>query len=192
MSSPRPHRIRVASGNLRGRTLEYPPGRALRPTMQRTREAIFDSIRDELPGARFVDLYAGAGSMGIEAISRGAVFVHFVEKAAEAVEFLRSNLESLGIGPDRACVHSRDVFEFLAGGGLEQSDIVFADSPYGPDEATKLLEQLSASHYPDLRLVIIEHDGSLGLQASGMVGHDRTRSYGDAHVSYFRPHGDLL
>ena len=80
-----PPAIHVASGAFKGRRLNYPRERILRPTMQRTREAVFDSLADAVRGGGFVDLYAGAGAMGIEALSRGAAFARFVEREPEVL-----------------------------------------------------------------------------------------------------------
>src|SRR5579872_3722848 len=89
--------MRVIGGTLRRRTLEAPAGRATRPTSDRLRETLFNVLAPRIEGARFLDLYAGSGAVGIEALSRGAADVVFVERAAPALKVLRANLARLGL-----------------------------------------------------------------------------------------------
>jgi 16S rRNA (guanine966-N2)-methyltransferase len=91
--------VRIIAGSLRSRTLEAPPGAATRPTSDRLRETLFNVIAPRIEGAAFLDLYAGSGAVGMEALSRGAAQVEFVERAPAALKVLRGNLERLGIRP---------------------------------------------------------------------------------------------
>ena len=117
--------MRVSSGRYKGRELEYPRA-GLRPTKAITRQAIFNIVGSRVRGAKACDLYAGGGSLGIEALSRGAASVVFVEQQATVLRFLRGNLEGL---PDATVIRG-DVLrglKKLAGAGF---DLVFADPPY--------------------------------------------------------------
>lgn len=181
--------VRVASGAWRGRRLRYPRGRDVRPTMQRTREAVFDSLGDVVAGAGFADLYAAAGGVGIEALSRGASFVHFVETDARALECLRENIETLGVEPERYAVHPAGVEAFVAGGGLDDPRlrVVFADPPYD-DDIESLLALLDGRSYPQVRFLVVEHRGALAPAARRWWRPARERSYGSTTVSYFEPY----
>lgn len=120
--------MRVIAGEHRGRRLVAPPGHDTRPTSDRVREALF-SILGPLDGARVLDLFAGSGALGIEALSRGADSAVFVERAPAALKALRGNLETLGLDAD---VHPRDVGVFLrdARAAGDTYDLAFLDPPY--------------------------------------------------------------
>src|SRR5258707_2421054 len=123
--------MRVLAGALKGRRLETPGGSTTRPTADQVRIALMDTLTPRLPGARVLDLFAGAGGVGLEAISRGAADAVFVERDARAVAALRENVEALGLGA-AARVKRGDVLrelEALYREG-ERFDIVFLDSPY--------------------------------------------------------------
>jgi 16S rRNA (guanine966-N2)-methyltransferase len=102
-------RIRIIAGELGGRYIEAPPGRRTRPTAERVREAWFSALGDRLEGATVVDLFAGSGALGLEALSRGAARVHFVETDRRAAESIRRNVQDLGVR-DRSRLVRRDVF----------------------------------------------------------------------------------
>ena len=123
--------MRVIAGRFRSRVLAAPAGMATRPTSDRLRETLFNVLAPRIEGARFLDLYAGSGAVGIEALSRGAERVVFVEKAPAAVKVLRANLEGLGIR-DGFSVHGGAVGAFLkrARSGEGGFDVVFLDPPY--------------------------------------------------------------
>jgi 16S rRNA (guanine966-N2)-methyltransferase len=134
--------MRVVGGTARGRRLHAPPGLTVRPTSDRAREAIFNSLTSlgALEGAHVVDLFAGTGALGIEALSRGAASATFVEHDRTAVATIRSNLESLGF---EGTVVSRDVLRWLAADAAHY-DLAFADPPYVFDDWPELLAGLSA------------------------------------------------
>lgn len=156
--------------------------------MQRTREAVFDSLRDEVAGAAFADLYAAAGAVGIEALSRGASFVYFVERDARALACLRENLDTLGVEPDRYAVHGAGVEAFVDSGGLDDPRlrVVFADPPYDDDTET-LLALLDRRSYPQVRYLVVEHRGALAPTARRWWRLVRHRAYGSTTVSFFEP-----
>lgn len=121
---------RIVAGTAKGRRLAVPP-RGTRPTSDRAREAMFSSLGGllELPGTRVLDLFAGTGAVGLEALSRGAAWVEFVESDRAACEVLRRNIAAVGI--DRAAVHRRPAAVYLVGSGADDPfDLVFADPPY--------------------------------------------------------------
>jgi 16S rRNA (guanine966-N2)-methyltransferase len=120
--------VRVVAGAVGGRRLTAPPGAETRPTADRVREALF-SILGDVEGVRVLDLFAGSGALGIEALSRGAAEAVFVDSAASAVATVRRNLESLGLAGE---VHRRDARDHLraARAAARQYDLVFLDPPY--------------------------------------------------------------
>jgi 16S rRNA (guanine966-N2)-methyltransferase len=184
---------RVGSGALKGRRLVYPRDPELRPTMQRTRMSVFESIGDGIRNAVFVDLYAAAGGMGIEALSRGAARAHFVERSAEAIRCLERNLERCGIGPERGIVHRRAVIEFLRSGGLREiaPDFVYADPPYRSDEPRLLLEFFNSVEYPLKILFLVEHQKDvLSLESYERLTVLKTRDFGQSRVSFVLLKGD--
>lgn len=123
--------MRVIAGRYKGRRLKSPPGRDVRPTPDRLKESLFSILHDRLPGSRFLDLCAGTGSAGIEAVSRGAAFVLFVERSPTAVAVLRENLRALNItsGYEVWCQDALVALEKLIERG-DRFDVVFFDPPY--------------------------------------------------------------
>jgi len=193
MAAKRTPETRVIAGDLKGRTLVYPRDRSLRPTMQRTKASVFDSLGDRVRGAVFVDLYAAAGGMGIEALSRGAGSVHFVEKDAGAIGCLEQNLERCRAKPGRAVVHRAGVMEFLSSGALRgiDPDLIWADPPYGTDDTRLLLEFFSAVRYPLQALLLLEHrKDALPAEGPGGLVVLETRDFGQSRVTCFLLKGD--
>src|SRR6266850_1399591 len=126
--------MRIIAGIFKGRRLSTPRGATTRPTADQVRIALMDTLMPRLPDARFLDLFAGAGGVGLEALSRGAAHATFVERDAHALTALRANVETLGVGTqtrvERASV--RIALERLAG-EAERFDLVFLDPPYDED-----------------------------------------------------------
>lgn len=171
--------LRIIAGTLGGRYIAAPPGRTARPTGARVREAWFNLLGDRLEGASVLDLFAGSGALGIEALSRGATIVHFVERDRRVFEVLRRNVESLGV-TDRAVLHRRDVFRFLADRGADASfDVALADPPYERGLAVRLAEEFRAR--PFAKLLCLEHEATESIGESA----DRKRRYGDTVLSFF-------
>src|SRR5919205_2002888 len=134
--------MRVVGGRLRGRNLASPTSREIRPTADRLRESVFNILThaydNPIEGARVLDLFAGTGALGIEAISRGAKFVLFVDNGAEARALLRSNVEALGLGGVTK-VFRRDATDLGAAHPVEPFSLVFLDPPYGRGLAEQAL-----------------------------------------------------
>lgn len=120
--------LRIIGGEWRGRRLGFPAGRDLRPTGDRLRETLFNWLQGEVAGARVLDLFAGSGALGLEALSRGAARAVFVERSRAVAQALRHNLETLAAG-DRARVIAADARRYLAG-TPEPFDLVFLDPPF--------------------------------------------------------------
>ncbi|MGK2936155.1 MAG: 16S rRNA (guanine(966)-N(2))-methyltransferase RsmD [Gemmatimonadaceae bacterium] len=172
--------MRIVAGRWRGRRIAAPPGKDVRPTLDRVREAWMSIVQPYLVGAKVVDLFAGSGALGLEALSRGAAVAHFVERHAKTFAVLQQNVETLGAG-SWAVLYRQDVFTFLrgAGEGHCEYDVAFADPPYGGDDAAKLaacwLEK------PFAKLLGIEHDSRVALP-----GNPDARRYGTTAISFFR------
>lgn len=124
---PPPGKIRIIAGELRGRRIAIPPGTEVRPTPDRVRETLFNWLREEIVGAHCLDLYAGTGALGIEALSRGAASAWFVERDPILVEALVANLDVFGLS---AKVTRQDAHALLRGRPSAKLDVVFLDPPY--------------------------------------------------------------
>jgi 16S rRNA (guanine(966)-N(2))-methyltransferase RsmD len=186
--------MRVIAGQYRSRILRSLPGTEIRPTADRLRESLFNVLcagnPEALAGSVWLDLYAGTGAVGIEALSRGARMVYLVESSKAAVELIRANLKTLGIG-DGFRIFNSDAVKSLAQLGASQvvADFIFLDPPYRmQEEYARTLGALGESK--SLRssgLVIAEHEKK--FDPGGMFGElrrYRTIVQGDAAVSFYR------
>ncbi len=137
--------MRVVAGEAKGRRLEAPDGADTRPTSDRVREAIFNSLAsmDALDDAKVLDLFAGSGALGIEALSRYGAHCTFVERARPALDAIRSNLEVTGLS-DRADVVVADAMTFVSQGKAADFDLVLADPPYDFSQWNELLQGVTA------------------------------------------------
>jgi 16S rRNA (guanine966-N2)-methyltransferase len=170
--------MRIVAGDLGGRRIKAPPGRGTRPTSDRVREALF-SILGPLDGLHVLDLFAGSGALGIEALSRGAASAVFVDDDPRAVAAIRDNLASLGLS---ARVHRRDAIAYLRGAREGSFGLVFLDPPYSSaDElAGALSERLPALSTDDARIVS-ESDKRHPLELSLPLLDERV--YGDTRIA---------
>lgn len=182
-------RLRVVAGELGGRYLHAPPGRGTRPTPERVREAWFSALGARLAGASVLDLFAGSGALGIEALSRGADRAHFVDAAGRAVAVIRRNLEELGL-EGRAKVTRDDVFRFLerAAPGDRAAEagwnVCLSDPPYRTGTAERLVRRFEAR--PFAGLLCVEHAPG---ELDGRPAPWRRR-YGDTELSFFEEGDD--
>lgn len=184
--------MRVIAGTHRGRRLYRPRKLALRPTSDRVREALFSILGNRLTNSRFLDLYAGTGAVGIEAVSRGAAHVTSVESNRDALKLLRQNLELCHIS-EEVVVLGQTIRQFLNHPDQWSGpyDIVFADPPYA--EASELPSSLAEPRMNDLfaldSWLVIEHAAKTDLPVSlGCTKFLRRYRYGDTALSlYFRP-----
>jgi 16S rRNA (guanine966-N2)-methyltransferase len=193
--------MRIIAGRLRSRVLQAPPGLSTRPTSDRLRETLFNVLAPRIDGAVFLDLYAGSGAVGIEAISRGAARVAFVERDPDAVRILRSNLERLGI-TDGFRIHSGSVKVFLrpsAGGAPRpvQYELVFLDPPYDAAEdyaaTLGLLGGTGAAHLAAGALIVAEHRRKQPLEEQyGRLRRTRLLEQGDAALSFYKREADAV
>jgi 16S rRNA (guanine(966)-N(2))-methyltransferase RsmD len=173
--------MRVIAGEFRSRVLKSVPGLEVRPTPDRLREALFNVLAPEIEGAVFLDAYAGSGSVGIEAISRGAARAIFVEKDRDAVGVIRENLKSLGIEGRADVVVGRALVALPK----YKADIVFLDPPYPLEsEYSRALTMLGVEGGA---LVIAQHASRFELAESyGELKRFRVLKQGDNSLSFFR------
>ncbi len=183
--------MRVIGGEFRSRRLQTPRGDATRPTSDRLRETLFNVLGPAVDGARFLDLYAGSGAVGVEALSRGAAFAGFAERGPAALAAIRANLAALGLGP-RSNVESRTVTAALGRvlEARESFDFVFLDPPYeAVSEYTETLGLLGRESARLLRpeaVVIAEHARRQALPDQfGALRRRRVLEQGDAALSFY-------
>jgi 16S rRNA (guanine966-N2)-methyltransferase len=169
--------VRVVAGEFRGRVLRAPPGLRTRPTGDRVREALF-SILADVTGARVLDLYAGSGALGIEALSRGAASATFVERDARAAATVERNLASLGL---EAPILRQDALRFLAR-AEGTFDLVFCDPPYdSPSRLAGSLAERLPGVTPEGARIVTESDKRKPLELPFPLVTER--SYGDTRIA---------
>jgi 16S rRNA (guanine966-N2)-methyltransferase len=172
--------VRIIAGQWRGRTISAPPGVHTRPTTDRVREAWMSVLQHDIPGARVLDLFAGSGALGLEALSRGAQHVTFVEKGPAALRALQSNIGLLQAGTATTVIRS-DVHKYVAGLGEQAFDITLADPPYRTEDAAWLADAFL--RVPFTRVLCIEHEAAVELAAAG-IADVQTRRYGDTAITF--------
>jgi len=175
--------MRVIAGEFRSRRLKTLPGGALRPTPDRLRESLFNILATRIGGSIFIDAYAGSGSVGIEAISRGAAGAIFIEKRFAAARIIRENIAELGI-QDRATVVQGSTLSALS---KFEADIYFLDPPYTmPNEYQAALDILGEKKLRPGALIIAQHPKRLDLEEEyGALKRVRVLTQGDNVVSFF-------
>jgi 16S rRNA (guanine(966)-N(2))-methyltransferase RsmD len=181
--------MRIISGKYKSRSLEAPPGLATRPTSDRLRETLFNVLAPRIEGAVFLDLYAGSGAVGLEALSRGAESVTWVERSPAALKALRGNIARLG-AEGNFRVHAGSVNAFLRNAQPGAFDLVFLDPPYdAAQEYETALGQLGAPAgiLAPHAVVIAEHRRNQKLaDAYGVLKRTRLLEQGDAALSFYR------
>jgi len=180
--------MRVIAGIARGHKLETPKGAHVRPTLDRVREALFNILTPRVEGARFLDLFAGTGANGIEALSRGALSCIFVDNDTRSIEMTRRNLEKTGLDTNAKVLRLTlpAAMDRLAGEG-PGFDIIYADPPHKFNRFNDLLDGVAAE---DLLatggLVIVEHASRNELEDEmGGIALQRSERYGEATLSFF-------
>jgi len=178
------NRLRIIGGAWRGRRLRFPPLPGLRPTPDRVRETLFNWLQPVIEGARCLDLYAGSGALGLEALSRGAAEVWFVDRERRAVEQMRTHLRTLGA--ERGVVVQAEVARFLSR-TPQPFDIVFLDPPFRRDLVAPALERLRSGWLAADSWVYVEAEAEQSAlpvppgwqlwrsKTTGQVGHHLLR-----------------
>ena len=176
--------MRIIAGRFRRQSLRSPKGHATRPTMDRTRESLVHLVdaRIVLDGAQVLDLFAGTGALGLEAISRGAARATFVEEQGNVLRYARENAADLGV-EDQCSFLRADAVAHLERYGGPPYDLILADPPYDLEAMTRLPE-LAAPHVAEDGLFVLEHDKRHGF--SDHPHCDVSRPYGRTTVSVFR------
>jgi len=167
--------VRIIAGEFRGRRLKRLTGRRVRPTADRVREAWLNVVEPRLHDAKVVDLFAGSGALGLEALSRGAASADFVELMPAALRTLRANVEELGVS-ERVKIRRADAIRFAARLRSGAYDVAFADPPYATEHAAELIDIFRRT--PFAEILGVEHRAALS------PGGDETRRYGDIALTF--------
>src|ERR671916_463988 len=182
--------MRIVGGRFRGRALKGPASDAIRPTSDRLRETIFNILAhgydDPISGARVLDLFAGTGAMGLEALSRGAAFALFVDESAQARGIIRENVEALGVG-GQSRLFRRDATRLGAAAPNEPFSLVFCDPPYGKGLAERALASCALGGWlTNHAFVVVEEAGDGAFKFPEGFALIETRDYGEAQLVFGR------
>ncbi len=169
--------MRIIAGRWKGHTIQAPPGRDTRPTTDRVREAWMSALQPLLPGARILDLFAGSGSLGLEALSRGAGHATFVEQSGSAIRALKANIERLGAEVEATVVRA-DATRYVERLEAGAFDVALADPPYGRGHAGTLVRLFERG--PFAAWLWVEHRSDEALPE---LAGARTRRYGDTALT---------
>lgn len=179
--------MRIVGGQFRGRAIAAPEHAGLRPTSDRVRESVFNILAHgvadfDIAGQRVIDLFAGTGALGLEALSRGASYCLFVEEAPEARALIRTNIESLGLmGVTR--IFRRDATDLGPAGNMPPYGLAFLDPPYGKGLAEKALAALSEGNWlTSSAVVVVEERASAAVTFPAGYAALDTRTYGDTQI----------
>lgn len=181
--------MRVTGGRLKGRELLGPKSAEIRPMRDQVRTALFNILEDLVEGCWFLDLFAGTGSVGIEALSRGAAHVVFVDSSQEAVQIIRRNLQQLELSK-QATVYREDVFIALENLNKrdERFDLIFVGPPYGKGLADKTLSRIAQLHMlkPDTIVITEVFKKEIVQDRYGRLEIFDERIYGDNRIKLYR------
>jgi 16S rRNA (guanine966-N2)-methyltransferase len=187
-------KLRISGGESKGRTLKSPRHKGLRPTSDKVREALFSILGGRVPGASVLELFAGTGAVGIEALSRDAARAVFVDSSAKAARLIRENLDALGYR-ERGAVVTKDALMFLKKTACELGpfDIVFIDPPYHEDVGVKTLAALGEAGEEDTpdylspdAVVVFEHFKKYAApERQGRLVKKKDYVYGDTVLSVY-------
>lgn len=177
--------MRIIAGSCKGRTLAGPTWSGLRPTSDRLRETLFNVLASDAPGARVLDVYAGTGAVGLEALSRGAAAVTFVEADPRAVALIRQNVARCG-GSNACAIVARDAVDALRDDRVGSYDIVFLDPPYATPVPERVLT-LAAARVADAGVLVLEHaTRDTPPAAAGALTPTRSIRQGDSTLTFYR------
>lgn len=182
--------MRIIAGEFRGRRLLPPAGDQTRPVTDRVKQSVFDVISPLLEGSRVYDCFAGTGSFGLEALSRGAMHATFFESHRPTIALLKKNIDALGVR-DRATIVSDDCFAYLSRANARASvDVVFLDPPYRylnerPDELRRACAALAQHQLAEDGVVLFRHDAADALAIPALPAVD-ARSYGSMTVEWLQ------
>jgi len=182
--------MRIVGGRFRGRSLSAPRSGAIRPTADRTRESLFNVLRHNYPDAigetRVLDLFAGTGAVGLEALSLGASFVLFVEKSAEGRGLLRTNIEALGV-QGQTKLFRRDAARLGTMPAMAPFGFVFADPPYGKGLGERALDAAAAGGWLEQGALAVLEDRTGAVEAvDGYFRELERRTFGDTEMIFLR------
>lgn len=185
--------VRIVGGDFRGRTLKAPRSDAIRPTTDRTRESLFNILAHGYPGAvegrRMLDLFAGTGAVGLEALSRGAQAAIFVEQSIEGRALIQANVEALGL-QGRTKIFRRDAAAMGQCQRLQPFDLVFADPPYGRELGERALASAARGGWlAEGALVMLEERSDVVPQLPDSFSSCESRVFGDTTIHFYR-YGD--
>ena len=180
--------MRVGGGNTKGRRLQSVPGRHVRPTSGRVREALFNTLRERVPGSIFVDMFAGTGSVGLEALSQGARHVYFVENDRRALAVLQANVRHCGVEPQATVVAGElpEAIQMLP--VTPRSDVIFMDPPYASNLADTTLFALEERGLLSFHgLIVWQHAAQRAPRV--LPGHELllAKRYGNTQLSFLTP-----
>ena len=182
--------MRIVGGRFKGRALSAPRSQSIRPTTDRTREALFNILAHgfemAVEGRRVLDLFAGTGAVGLEALSRGGAFALFVEQSSEGRGLLRANIEALSV---EGCtkIFRRDATKLGALAGMHPFDLVFADPPYGRALGDRALASAASGGWVAPGALVVLEESAAAEPAPGSA-FDRldTRAFGDTRMWFYR------
>ena len=182
--------VRIVGGEFRGRTLAAPKTQAIRPTTDRSRESLFNILSHAYPealaGTRVLDLFAGTGAVGIEALSRGARSALFVESGVEGRGIIQKNIETFGL-QGRARIFRRDACKLGAAGTMGPFDLVFADPPYGRGLGERALQSAARGGWIGHgALVVLEEEAAAEPDPGQTFQLLDSRAFGDTVMRFFR------
>lgn len=181
--------MRIVGGRLRGRTLVSPRSDVIRPTADRLRETLFNILMhrygDPVTGARVLDLFAGTGALGLEALSRGASFALFVDDRAEARALIRANVETLGLG-GISRIFRRDATKLGSAHPLPPFSLVFADPPYGKGFAETALVSAHEGGWLEPEVLIVVEEATGKFSTPDFFAELERRPYDDTELIFLR------
>ena len=181
--------MRIVGGRLRGRALAAPKSQGIRPTADRLRESLFNILMhaygDPISGARVLDLFAGTGALGLEAVSRGAAFALFVDDGAEARALLRQNVEALSL-PAVTRIFRRDATKLGAAHPVEPFSLTFLDPPYGKGQAEQALTSAREGGWLTNEALIVVEEAAGAFKAPEGFEELERRAYDDTELIFLR------